>query len=91
MTRSMLSGILQYVLWIYLYMYMHVGIIKTTFLLLLTAYVIIINPFTVPLLECNDRQFTCADHRYCIPLNWKCDGERDCRDNSDEEIIECGT
>ena len=54
-------------------------------------YIIIINPFVVPLLECNDRQFTCADHHFCIPLNWKCDGEVDCDDGSDEEIIECGT
>ena len=32
---------------------------------------------------CEDRQFACGNGR-CIPNAWKCDGENDCGDNSDE-------
>ena len=46
--------------------------------------------FSVRLLECGDHHFTCEDHEFCIPINWKCDGEADCRDGSDENPIECG-
>ena len=29
-------------------------------------------------------EFSCTGNHYCIPLSWKCDGERDCSDGSDE-------
>ena len=32
---------------------------------------------------CEDNQFRCKNGR-CIPNTWKCDGENDCGDSSDE-------
>ncbi|XP_030748487.1 very low-density lipoprotein receptor-like isoform X1 [Sitophilus oryzae] len=37
---------------------------------------------------CPQRQFSCANKK-CIPINFHCDGEDDCGDNSDENPIEC--
>lgn len=35
--------------------------------------------------NCTERQFACGgDDAKCIPKLWYCDGERDCRDGSDE-------
>ncbi|XP_058869850.1 very low-density lipoprotein receptor-like isoform X1 [Acipenser ruthenus] len=36
-----------------------------------------------PVLSCHRSQFTCASGK-CIPQNWKCDGDKDCEDGSDE-------
>ena len=43
-----------------------------------------------PQLECSSSHEACDDGRFCVPLNWKCDGERDCLDGSDELEEECG-
>ncbi|ESO96765.1 hypothetical protein LOTGIDRAFT_51280, partial [Lottia gigantea] len=43
------------------------------------------NPNYKPPAPCNkDREFTCKDES-CINILWKCDGERDCLDGSDED------
>lgn len=35
--------------------------------------------------NCTDRQFACGgDDEKCIPKLWMCDGEKDCRDGTDE-------
>lgn len=46
----------------------------------------LINFQTAP--GCTQHEFTCGDGS-CIPLYRKCDGNRDCRDNSDESLQEC--
>ncbi|XP_072034880.1 low-density lipoprotein receptor-related protein 2-like isoform X2 [Amphiura filiformis] len=34
--------------------------------------------------NCNVHEFLCADMKQCIPIQYKCDGESDCADGSDE-------
>jgi len=33
---------------------------------------------------CSDQHFSCASGR-CVPNDWRCDGDDDCGDNSDEQ------
>lgn len=39
---------------------------------------------------CGVDEFRCKDSGRCIPARWKCDGEDDCGDASDEPKEECG-
>nr|XP_032807603.1 low-density lipoprotein receptor-related protein 2-like isoform X3 [Petromyzon marinus] len=34
--------------------------------------------------NCSSTQYRCLDNEKCVPVWWKCDGQRDCRDGSDE-------
>ena len=34
--------------------------------------------------------FTCDDGLVQIKVSWKCNGENDCRDNTDEDVFSCG-
>ncbi|GMS89022.1 hypothetical protein PENTCL1PPCAC_11197, partial [Pristionchus entomophagus] len=44
-------------------------------------------PFTGGI-KCRHGEHECADHVACIPDLWKCDGEKDCDDGSDEAHCE---
>lgn len=33
---------------------------------------------------CNSHQFTCKIKHECVPAHWKCDGDKDCSDGTDE-------
>lgn len=41
------------------------------------------NPAYVPPPQCQPGEFACKNNR-CIQERWKCDGDNDCLDNSDE-------
>ena len=41
------------------------------------------NPSYVPPPQCQPGEFACKNNR-CIQERWKCDGDNDCLDNSDE-------
>ncbi|CAG0883615.1 unnamed protein product [Cyprideis torosa] len=46
--------------------------------------------FPIPTLElnvCNPGEFACVDGSDCIPMRWRCDGDSQCRDDSDE--VDC--
>jgi len=34
---------------------------------------------------CTSEQFTCQKQHGCVPLKWRCDGDPDCGDETDEE------
>lgn len=46
-------------------------------------------PFAAQM-TCGVDEFRCKDSGRCIPARWKCDGEDDCGDASDEPKEECG-
>lgn len=42
-----------------------------------------VNPSYIPPPQCQPGEFACKNNR-CIQERWKCDGDNDCLDNSDE-------
>uniref|UniRef100_A0A667YJF4 SCO-spondin n=1 Tax=Myripristis murdjan TaxID=586833 RepID=A0A667YJF4_9TELE len=40
---------------------------------------------TVPISACRPYEFGCASGGQCVPQAWRCDGETDCMDGSDEQ------
>ena len=38
---------------------------------------------------CKSDEFVCANTKHCVPKRWRCDGDRDCPDGSDEK--QCST
>lgn len=47
-----------------------------------------VNPSYVPPPQCQPGEFACRNNR-CIQERWKCDGDNDCLDNSDETSELC--
>lgn len=46
------------------------------------------NPSYIPPPQCQPGEFACKNNR-CIQDRWKCDGDNDCLDNSDEAAELC--
>lgn len=46
------------------------------------------NPSYIPPPQCQPGEFACKNNR-CIQDRWKCDGDNDCLDNSDETAELC--
>ena len=42
-------------------------------------------PFNHLLVTCRDDQFACVNQHQCFPASYRCDGETDCSDGSDEQ------
>lgn len=52
------------------------------------TYIYIFNRQCVLLqVECDAGEFKCAEDNKCINLSYKCDGDQDCDDGSDE--VDC--
>jgi len=50
----------------------------------------LVNVSITPTPQCPSNKFACQNEA-CIPNNWRCDGETDCLDHSDEtEFAGCG-
>lgn len=47
-----------------------------------------IFPVVLPPVECSSEEFHCRTDGTCIPERWRCDGDKDCEDSSDEKNCE---
>ena len=53
-------------------------------------FVLLADKYVAPTPHCPSNKFAC-NNGHCIPNNWRCDGESDCQDDSDEtEFAGCG-
>ena len=60
----------------------------STYLLFILVYILIFcytdfAPLTMNVIPCESNEFRC-DNKKCVLQSWRCDGENDCGDNSDE-------
>jgi hypothetical protein len=46
--------------------------------------------FSDKIMNCKKGSFGRSDDKSCIPVNWKCDGVKDCSGGSDEDPRLCG-
>lgn len=41
--------------------------------------------FSIQAVTCKPNEFLCKSTNFCILMDWRCDGDTDCADGSDEE------